>query len=152
MSNNYRNLIYAMTGQPVFPEYYQHHQTPLPKERTVREDLEEVVRQLEEQERRKIQQAAAAAAAEAAQVAKCAANSYAHGFSYGTSDELAGVAGIGGGMVANIQKEQNPMQDWQSSYTEVRDDFRNYRKNCEAKYPVLTTAAEMAGMMSNRIK
>lgn len=141
-----------MTGQPVFPEYYQHQQTPLPREKTVREDLEDVVRQLEEQERRKKQQAAAAAAAKAAEAAMCAANSYAHGFSYGASDELAGLAGIGGGMVANVQSGQDPMHDWQNSYTEVRDDFRNYRKNCEAKYPELTTAAEMAGMMSNPIK
>lgn len=51
MSNNYRNLVYAMTGQPVFPQYYDYHQTPTPRERTVREDLEEVVRQLEGKER-----------------------------------------------------------------------------------------------------
>lgn len=55
MNDDYKNLIYAMTGQPVFPQYYQPNQTPLPREKTVREDLEEVVRQLELKEEKRRQ-------------------------------------------------------------------------------------------------
>ena len=122
MSNNYRNLVYAMTGQPVFPQYYDYHQTPTPRERTVREDLEEAVRQLEEKER---QQAAANSVIDGA---KCAANSYAHGYTYGASDELAGAAGTIGNMVANVQNGQNPMDDLVEAYASVRNNFRNYQK------------------------
>ncbi len=86
---------------------------------------------------------------EAANRAKCAANGYAQGVTYGWADEMAGAAAIGGNMAANLMTGQNAFANSGDAYSQVRDEWRNNYANCQQQYPVMMAEAEALGAASN---